>query len=278
MIKQPELQLGHSQNQRLDFKIEYMAERNWQEEVPFSHRHSFYALVWIQEGNGKHLIDFEEYEIRPNRIFFIRPAQIHFISCVSNLRYSTLQFTEEFIMPFEATTQKHLAVCNDITKEEEKRIDILFQQIYEESHSSLPNSTAIIQSEINTLLLEVERMSLSASNVSIVPEMLDKFKKMIESNYATERQVQDYASRLGVTPNYLNVLTRKHLGRSALSMINDRVMLEVKRSLLRTDLDISEIAYKYGFNELSYFSRFFKRNAGMTPNQFRQTMNEMYQK
>ena len=55
-------------------------------------------------------------------------------------------------------------------------------------------------------------------------------------------------------------------------------MLEIKRLLLRTDYDISEIAYKLGFNELSYFSRFFKRNTGMTPIEFRQSMNEMYQR
>lgn len=93
-----------------------------------------------------------------------------------------------------------------------------------------------------------------------------------------EHQVQKYAALLGVTPNYLNVLTRKHWGKSALNLINDRVILEVKRLLLRTDYDISEIAYRVGFNELSYFSRFFKRNTGMTPLQFRNTMHEMYQK
>ena len=101
---------------------------------------------------------------------------------------------------------------------------------------------------------------------------------MIDKNFMRERQVQSYAAQLGISSNYLNVLTRKHLGKSALNMINDRVMLEIKRLLLRTDYDISEIAYKLGFNELSYFSRFFKRNTGMTPIEFRQSMNEMHQR
>ncbi len=61
-------------------------------------------------------------------------------------------------------------------------------------------------------------------------------------------------------------------------MINERVTLEMKRLLLRTDYDISEIAYKLGFNELSYFSRFFRRNTGMSPHEFRTAMNKMYQK
>ena len=92
-----------------------------------------------------------------------------------------------------------------------------------------------------------------------------------------KRQVQHYAAQLSVSPNYLNILTRKHLGKTALDLINERVLLEVKRLLLRTDLAISEIAWQSGFNELSYFSRFFKRHTGMTPVQFREAMNKMYQ-
>ena len=92
-----------------------------------------------------------------------------------------------------------------------------------------------------------------------------------------KRQVQHYAAQLSVSPNYLNILTRKHLGKTALDLINERVLLEVKRLLLRTDLAISEIAWQSGFNELSYFSRFFKRHTEMTPIQFREAMNKMYQ-
>ena len=99
---------------------------------------------------------------------------------------------------------------------------------------------------------------------------------MINQDFIKEKQVHSYAKRLGITPNYLNVLARKHLGKSALEMINERVVLEVKRMLIWTEYDISEIAYKLGFNELSYFSRFFKRHTSMTPLGFRRFMNEMY--
>lgn len=101
---------------------------------------------------------------------------------------------------------------------------------------------------------------------------------LVEKRYKATRQVQEYAEQLGVSPNYLNVLVRKHWGKSALSLINERVILEIKRKLLRTEKGISEIAYELGFDELSYFSRFFKRHTGMTPVAFREKMNEMYQR
>ena len=194
------------------------------------------------------------------------------------MRYSALQFTEDFMIPYSTDLQKLIPVCKDLNEDEKVRIRALFNQIYQESVSNLVNSTAIIQSEIHTLLLELERIGVNNSASSIIPEILSKYKSFIERSFAKEHQVQYYAGELGCSPNYLNVLSKKHLNKSALEMINERLILEIKRLLLRTDNDISEIAYKLGFIELSYFSLFLKRNTGITPHEFKNMMNKMYQK
>lgn len=272
------LQIGHSSIKDKDFKIEYRAINDKNIEVPFSHRHFFYAVYWIHEGNGTHIIDFEEYEIKPDRIFFIKPEQVHFMRIGESLKYSALQFTEDFMIPINWNIEKEIPVYRDIDMNEKSRIEILFNQIHKESTSHLPNSTAIIRSEINTLLLDLERMAISVSNCSVLPDLLRRYREMVDKNFIKERQVQFYASLLGVCPNYLNVQTRRFLGKSALEFINERTVLEIKRMLLRSDFTISEIAYRLGFNELSYFSRFFRLKTGMTPQKFRDSMNEMYQK
>lgn len=278
MGKLESLQIGHSLDKAQEFKVEYEVVNNSNVEVPFSHRHFFYAVYWMHEGDGTHVIDFEEYEIRPDRVFFIKPEQVHFLHGRAHLKYSALQFTEDFMMPYLFAGQKDIAVYKDLSQAEAERIEVLFKQLQTESVSNLPNSNSVIQSEINTLLLELERMSIPAPNTSVIPDILRKYKDLIDKDFVKERQVRNYAERLGISPNYLNVLARKHLGKSALEMINERVVLEVKRMLIRTEYDISEIAYKLGFNELSYFSRFFKRQTGMTPLRFRISMNEMYQR
>ena len=278
MGKLESLQIGHSLDKAQEFKVEYEVVNNSNVEVPFSHRHFFYAVYWMHEGDGTHVIDFEEYEIRPDRVFFIKPEQVHFLHGRAHLKYSALQFTEDFMMPYLFAGQKDIAVYKDLSQAEAERIEVLFKQLQTESVSNLPNSNSVIQSEINTLLLELERMSIPAPNTSVIPDILRKYKDLIDKDFVKERQVRNYAGRLGISPNYLNVLARKHLGKSALEMINERVVLEVKRMLIRTEYDISEIAYKLGFNELSYFSRFFKRQTGMTPLRFRISMNEMYQR
>ena len=278
MNKIGSLQIGHSHTKEGDFKIENEVIIDEKVEVSFSHRHLFYAVYWIHEGYGAHIIDFVEYEIKPDRIFFIQPEQVHFIKGEVNMKYSALQFNENFMLSFLNDEQKELPVFKDLNEDEKIRISRLFMQIQTESICNLPNSIPIIQSEINILLLELERMNLATTNYCNVPNLIRQYKDMINRNFVIERQVQYYAAQLGITPNYLNILVKKHLGKSALGLINERVILEVKRLLLYPHYTISEVAYRLGFNELSYFSRFFKRNTGITPHAFRELMNKMYHK
>lgn len=275
-------QIGHSSLKGDVFRIEQNISNNPNIEVFFSHRHTFYALYWIHEGQGIHFIDFKEYEIKPDRLFYVRPEQVHFLNSPSEIKYSALQFSEEFMLPYypiikDILTNENISPYKDLNGEEQQRLRILFDLIYHESTHNLPNSTAILQSGINMLMQELVRMDYQETVKPNLPDVLVKYRALINEQFLTYRQVKDYATQLGITPNYLNVLAQKHLGESALSLINNRIILETKRLLMSSKDDISVIAYQLKFNELSYFSRFFKRETGLTPNEFRAEMNKMYQ-
>lgn len=285
MVKAENLQIGHSLARDREVEVRYeVVAGDTRIEAPFSHRHQFYAVYWIHEGDGVHIIDFKDYAICAGRIFFIRPEQVHFFCANPGTRYSAIQFTEEFMLPFASWSGSDewllkISTCNDLNVAEQERLRLLFHQICAESVSALPASAAVLRSEIGTLLLELGRVGGILDSGSVVlPDIVERFRKLIDEHYGSLHQVKEYARLLGVSPNYLNVLVQKTLGQSALDIINARLILEVKRLLLRTDDSISEIAFRMGFNELSYFSRFFKRYTGQTPHTFRITMNEMYQR
>lgn len=276
-------QIGHTPAKGVRFKIERNVCNDTHLEVPFSHRHAFYALYWIHRGEGEHMIDFEHYAIQSNRMFFVKPDQVHFLKTGSKVCYSALQFTEEFMLPFYAqrdrmTIREESGIYRDLNEAEQGRMMILFDLLSAESVGGLPDSETIIRSEIDLLLLEWMRINRPEMIRQRIPDVLLRYRKLINEKFLDCRQVNEYARELGVTPNYLNVLSRRYFGDSALAFIHRRVLLEIKRLLLRTDLDISEIAYALRFNELSYFSRFFKHHTGVTPNEFRLSMNEMYQR
>jgi AraC family transcriptional activator of pobA len=98
---------------------------------------------------------------------------------------------------------------------------------------------------------------------------LRKFLNLIEKNVSILKFPREYAELLYVTPNHLNAICKELLGKSAGGMIRDRVVLEAKRLMINLDLSISEIAYELNFRDNSYFSKFFKKYTGITPEEFR---------
>lgn len=81
--------------------------------------------------------------------------------------------------------------------------------------------------------------------------------------------VAHYVHKIGVTPAHLSVLCRQTVDKSALEMIHERLMLEARRNLVYTSMTISQVSYATGFSDPAYFTRFFKREAGVLPKEFR---------
>jgi AraC-like DNA-binding protein len=99
--------------------------------------------------------------------------------------------------------------------------------------------------------------------------LLRNFEKLIDKNYLDLRLPKQYAELLYITPNHLNALCNAELGKSAGDLIRNRIALEAKRMLINFSLSVTEIAYALNFEDNSYFCKFFKKQSGMTPDNFR---------
>jgi len=102
--------------------------------------------------------------------------------------------------------------------------------------------------------------------------LLKNFKKLIEDNFTKLKLPKEYAELLYVTPNHLNALCNDVLGISAGELIRNRVVLEAKRLLVNFSLNITEISYRLNFADNSYFTKFFKKQTGLTPEAFRKNI------
>jgi AraC-like DNA-binding protein len=102
--------------------------------------------------------------------------------------------------------------------------------------------------------------------------MLNQFRQLIEKHFRLLRLPKEYAELMYITPNYLNALCQDVTGKSAGDLIRDRIILEAKRFLTNANMDISEISYELNFQDNSYFTRFFKKSTGITPEVFRKKM------
>ena len=287
-MKIPELHLGHShQRESKGIIVKNAIYKNEEElEKSFPHRHSFYVICLIRNGSGIHVIDFEEFDVRQNRLFIISPLQVHFWKLNSNTNISLVQFSEQ-ILNFNNESVSHLLsalMINsnylDLSEVQAKEVFTIAQKLETETKTTDHFSDDIIRGYLIVLCRMIERMGNIQNDNSMLSRKESKmrmFTNLIDTGFGQHKSVSYYAEELNITPNYLNMLCKKQFGRSAGDMITSRVMLEAKRLLYHTTSDISQIAFDLGYEDPSYFTRTFKKYENLTPTEFREEIYKKYQ-
>jgi AraC-like DNA-binding protein len=132
----------------------------------------------------------------------------------------------------------------------------------------------IIRCYFQAILLKIKEFFLNnnvskTNRISSVHPKIIEFKKLINSNYTNHYTAFQYAKALNISPNYLNSLCKKETGKTVTELVHERLLLESKRLLYSTKLNVKEISNQLNFDSVAYFSRFFKKQVGQTPLDYR---------
>lgn len=169
-----------------------------------------------------------------------------------------------------------------LSEKEETTINTIIHNIQQEYHSNIDRfSQTIIISQIETLLNYAERfyqrqfITRKISNHQILGRLEKLLTDYFQSEVVTKGfpAVQDVASMLNVSPNYLSGLLKVLTGQSTQQHIHDKLIEKAKEKLSTTDLTVSEIAYELGFEHPQSFSKLFKTKTKLSPLEFRQSFN-----
>jgi AraC-like DNA-binding protein len=251
-------------------------------DLHFPHKHSFYHLVLFTEGGGTHAIDFKTFKVEPYQIYFMVPGQVHSWSFEGRVDGYVIHFSAGFFQSFLLANNYldqfpffsgdiNEAVIN-IPAAFRTRVISIFEDIIAESENPARMTVDMIRALLLELFILISRMNSGAGSKQLSSynsTLLKNFRKLIEQNFSKMRLPKEYAELLYITPNHLNAICNDVLGRSAGDIIRDRILLEAKRLLINLDLSVTEIAYSLNFNDNSYFSKFFKKYTGSTPEEFR---------
>jgi AraC-like DNA-binding protein len=246
------------------------------------HRHSFYHLVFFTKGKGSHSIDFEKFTVRPFQIYFMIPGQVHSWHFEGEVEGYIVHFNESLFTSFlqngHYLEQFHFfggsaedGVCQ-LPADEQDKVIHLFESLLSEAGDKKEYSLDMIRLRLLELFISVERCCLGKKGRNKPPQkylLLRNFQQLIDKHFRIMKLPKEYAGMLYITPNHLNALSQDLLGKTAGDLIRDRVLLEAKRLLTNADMTVTEIAYDLNFQDNSYFNRFFKRNVGVTPEEFR---------
>jgi AraC family transcriptional regulator, transcriptional activator of pobA len=253
-------------------------------EVHYPHRHDFFEILFLTQGSGTHTIDFKDHNIKPNSIFFLSPGQIHSISLSKDIYGYIFLFSSEFFLLhkndknkifefpfFYNTSEENLP----LELKEQKDIDFLKQLFVrgcDENTVNTIESEEVLHSILDLILVYCKKLypqQMENTGMKKGRLMVKKFKQLIEEQYKENFSVKEYAEFLSVTPNHLNETVKNVMGRTASDLIDEKMIIEIKKLLLHTDLTASEVAYALNFSDQSYFSKFFKKHVKMTPGDFR---------
>jgi AraC family transcriptional regulator, transcriptional activator of pobA len=131
----------------------------------------------------------------------------------------------------------------------------------------------MIRIKLLELFITVERSDMRKKAGNAPPPqklaLVRSFRQLIDKRFRELKLPREYASLLHITPNHLNAACQDLVGKTAGDLIRDRVILEAKRLLINADLSITGIAYELNFGDGSYFTKFFRKHAGVTPEEFR---------
>lgn len=239
-----------------------------------SHRIDFYALVWFGETAGEHFIDFESFPILKDTVYLLGKHQVHSIPAKKRPLARVIVFSEDFFHLIEEPYLRllFLPFNNEgvrIPEHMVKPLQDLFHLIVLEYGGNA--ETSLLLKYTTALLMHLYRYSKqSPGGVAMYDERLEKLFRLLEDNYKEERAVAFYADKIGITPKRLNEIVREKFGFTVSQIIYHLLLIEAKREIGHGRKSIKEIAYELGFSEQSYFSRFFKKQTGTTPESFRQ--------
>jgi AraC family transcriptional activator of pobA len=247
-----------------------------------AHRHNFYHLVLFTKGGGSHTIDFQRFEVKLMQLYFMIPGQVHSWSFEGEVDGYVINFSVPFFQsfllhtnyleqfPFFSGTVGEQVI--QLPEEMYATVTGLMEQLLKEQEQRQPLGQDMIKALLLQLFIQTGRLGSNAHNNQLSGynyTLLRSYQKLIEQHYKTLKLPKDYAELLYVTPNHLNALCNDLLGTSAGEVIRNRVILEAKRMLVNPELTIAEIAWQLNFADNSYFSKFFKKSTGITPEIFR---------
>lgn len=262
--------------------------------VWYPHRHNFYEILYVTGGNGTHYIDFHAYPIEPNTFYFISPGQVHHWETAGQpVDGDIFLFTEDFLLlaPADFMVLHELSFFHSAEENTVLRLSQAEHQLVAPSINAISGeyktlnyrSESVLRAYLHILLVHIQRICTEQTNHArngrdtATQKLVRQFKQLVTQQFQTEQAVSAYANQLGVTVTHLNNSVKSVTGQTPGRLLRQEAVIEAKRLFAYTEMTAAEVGYRLGFNDPSYFSRFFQRETGVSTVQFRHSLSQKRQ-
>lgn len=278
--------ITNPQTGNLAFKLFHFSDHSH-----FDHlqRNNYYSLLWVQKGKGKVKADFAEHHFEENALLAFSPYQPFMICTDEMIEGIAIHFHPDFycIHMHQKEVSCNGVLFNNIYQPPFTQINesagTTFNMVITQMKSEMQNPALaqyeVLISYLKIFLITASRLKkeqLQETTDAITnlkePFILQNLKDAIELNFKTKHAPSNYADLLNISAKALAKLTKTHFNKTLTDMISERIIIEAKRELYLTNKAVKEIAYELGYEDEHYFSRFFKTNADVSPQMYRETV------
>ncbi|WP_407509734.1 AraC family transcriptional regulator [Elizabethkingia anophelis] len=248
-------------------------------------QHKAFYQVFLIQSPTKVVVDFTTYEITTPALLFLSPYQhITWVGKSSEIITQILFHGDFYCIEYH----KQEVACNGLlfnniyllpyvglTPESFQEIEGIILKIEKELNNHSDFSEALIKAYLQVILAlssKVKKSYIEDNTAMVLPvENYEgsEFQKLLEENFSQEKSVNFYAEKLCLNTDTFSKKIKKQLGKTPSVFIQERIVLESKKLLHLTRLSIKEIAVQLNFQDEHYFSRYFKKNVGVSPSEFR---------
>ncbi|MFP9100615.1 helix-turn-helix domain-containing protein [Flavobacterium sp. RHBU_24] len=243
------------------------------------HRHDYFEVILIKEGEGHQYIDFTPFKMQGGQIFNIYPGQVHLMHRDS-AKGLLIQFRKELFEFIRPLQHYHLYFANPAFIPE--------PEVFNNLYSMAGQIAGLIKKEYLTPLsiykaysyLEIILISLAEMQGGLIiadnGHLASRFLSVLSQSIHSRKNVADYCEMLNCSRDKLNMACKNAFGKPALELLHEELLLEIRRLLLLGKLSLKEIAFELGFDSPANFSIFIKKKTGMTPSELQVSIIEKF--
>ena len=262
-------------------------EQNLKTLVHQTSKLDMYLTVFVLSGQGKVLIDFEEYDIESGSFIFASRGQLFKITQLNNLDAIIFKLDEDFltelfdgrgILPFARLfSYHHLSPLISFTNNQYQPLVAKAEEIYNEyGYPDQYGHKQVLQLLLKLMMYQLvrqrERRLIDTQPPRSI-KLFSQFNRLVMENFKEIKSAHDYARMLKVSYKTLNQVCKANINRTAKAYIEYVTILEIKRLLAYSSKNVQEVAFFFGFEEPTNMVKFFKKHTNKTPTQFRSETN-----
>jgi len=259
-----------------------LRSRLYQWEIDPHVHQGLYQVLWLQHGSAQVALDEWRGAVTGPAAIVVPPGVVHGFRFASDTDGRVLTFSARLLVEgeFQAVGEAFRALFAapgvlgfSTTDPDALRLAAQLAELAAEF--ALPGSTEapVALWLARAVIWRLARASQLGQRGGVAARghqaLFTRFLSLVEEHYLEHWPMERYARRLGLSTQRLNRLVRREAGRSALQLVHERVLREACRRLVYVSVPAASLAFELGFEDPAYFSRFFKRHTGLSPQRWR---------